>query len=155
MDHKQLQVFLKVIESHSLTETAKVMAITQPAVSGILKKLEQELGVPLFYRVGKMLIPNENGKILYGMAQNIIFSSDLVKHNIQNAEYKKSNIIITLATFSDYFFILTGKFVEKFPDISFTFQPGANIMQDHRLSASDFFLLFQHEVKFWIFSRQE
>lgn len=147
MDQKQLQVFIKVIESRSLTETAKEMSITQPAVSGILKKLELELGAPLFYRVGKMLIPNENGKILYGMAQNIRFSTDLVKQNIKNAEHKKSNIVITLATFSDYFFVLTGKFADQFPDISFTFRPGVNIMHDHRLSSSDFFLLFQHEVQ--------
>lgn len=147
MDYKQLQIFLKVVESHSLTAVAKEMSITQPAVSGILKKLETELGVILFYRVGKMLIPNENGKFLYGMAQSIKFSSDLVKYGMKNAERKKSNIVITLTVFSDLFFELTGKFSKEFPDISFTFRPGTRMTQDHRLSTSDFFLLSQQELQ--------
>lgn len=65
MDDKQLQVFAKVVEQRNLTIVAKEMKIAQPTVSIILKKLENELGVTLFYHVGKMLIPNERGKLLY------------------------------------------------------------------------------------------
>lgn len=147
MDYRQLQVFIKVVESHNLTVAAKEMGITQPAVSGILKKLEAELGVVLFYHVGKMLIPNENGKILYGMAQNIRYSNDLVRHNMHNTEHKKSNIVVTLTTFSDHFFQITGNFSAQFPCVSFMFRPGTYLTQDHRLSTSDFFLLFEHEVQ--------
>lgn len=48
--NRNLEIFINVAELHSITKAAKLMYITQPAVSNAIKKLETELAVTLFYR---------------------------------------------------------------------------------------------------------
>ena len=147
MDDKQLQVFAKVVEQRNLTIVAKEMKIAQPTVSIILKKLENELGVTLFYHVGKMLIPNERGKLLYEIAKDSQFTADMTKHIMKNAQNKKHNIIVTFTSYSDYFFHIAGEFAVINPDVAFTFRSGAYLISEHKLSSSDFFLLYKHEIQ--------
>lgn len=56
--NRNLEIFIKVAESGSITRTAKTMYITQPAVSNAISKLETGLNVKLFYR------DRHNGMIL-------------------------------------------------------------------------------------------
>ena len=41
------------------------MCLTHPAVSYQIQVLEQDLGVPLFSRTGRALVPTEEGRLLY------------------------------------------------------------------------------------------
>ena len=50
MDLMQLQYFKIIAETESLTRAAKILHVSQPAMSAMLKKLEEELGVELFDR---------------------------------------------------------------------------------------------------------
>ncbi len=50
MDLLQLEHFLAVVEEGSFTRAAERVYRTQPAVSQIVKKLEESIGVPLFAR---------------------------------------------------------------------------------------------------------
>ena len=50
MSNNNLRIFITVAELESLTEAAKKLYISQPAVSQAIKKLEEELGVKLFIR---------------------------------------------------------------------------------------------------------
>ena len=70
MDLKEIEVFLKVMEYKKLTAAADSLGMTQPAVSNILKRMEQELGSPLFIRRGKTLLPSVQGQIFYESARN-------------------------------------------------------------------------------------
>ena len=50
MLNNSLRVFITAAELQSLTETAKKLYVSQPAISHAIKKLEEELGVRLFIR---------------------------------------------------------------------------------------------------------
>ena len=50
MLNNNLRIFITAAELQSLTETAKKLYVSQPAISHAIKKLEEELGVRLFVR---------------------------------------------------------------------------------------------------------
>jgi DNA-binding transcriptional LysR family regulator len=52
-----LATFLEIHRSGSLTAAAARRGLTQPAVSGQLARLEEELGTPLFVRSGRGVVP--------------------------------------------------------------------------------------------------
>jgi len=62
---RQLEVFAEVLKSGSTTQASQVLALSQSAVSAALADLENQLGVQLFDRVGKRLVVNEHGRLLY------------------------------------------------------------------------------------------
>lgn len=53
----QLTVFREVMETGSISQTAKKLNRTQPAISLAIKNLERSLGLTLFERKGRRLIP--------------------------------------------------------------------------------------------------
>ncbi|CUJ90996.1 Galactose-binding protein regulator [Ruegeria denitrificans] len=57
MNLTQLSVFREVMESGSISQTAKKLNRTQPAISLALKNLEKSLGLTLFERRGRRLVP--------------------------------------------------------------------------------------------------
>ncbi|MFJ7610336.1 LysR family transcriptional regulator [Serratia bockelmannii] len=65
---RQLEVFTEVLKSGSTTQASVVLALSQSAVSAALADLEGQLGVQLFDRVGKRLVINEHGRLLYPKA---------------------------------------------------------------------------------------
>ena len=63
MDLMQLQYFKIIAETESLTRAAKILHVSQPAMSAMLKKLEEELGVELFDRSPNRIHLNRTGEI--------------------------------------------------------------------------------------------
>ncbi|TDN60509.1 DNA-binding transcriptional regulator YeiE [Scandinavium goeteborgense] len=65
---RQLEVFAEVLKSGSTTQASQMLSLSQSAVSAALTDLEGQLGVQLFDRVGKRLVVNEHGRLLYPRA---------------------------------------------------------------------------------------
>ncbi|WP_312410546.1 DNA-binding transcriptional regulator YeiE [Pseudescherichia sp.] len=65
---RQLAVFAEVLKSGSTTQASQMLALSQSAVSAALTDLEGQLDVQLFDRVGKRLMVNEHGRLLYPRA---------------------------------------------------------------------------------------
>jgi DNA-binding transcriptional LysR family regulator len=61
---RQLEVFLAVARSESVSRAADELGMSQSAVSGALGDLEQQFGVKLFERIGKRLRLNALGRSL-------------------------------------------------------------------------------------------
>jgi len=57
MNIKGLRVFILTIEEGTLSKASERLNISPPAASRLLNLLEEDLGVPLFSRVKKRLIP--------------------------------------------------------------------------------------------------
>lgn len=64
MNYAQIQQFLTIAKHMSLTKAAKELYITQPALSHSLAKMEKELGLHLFYRMGNQLVLTAEGDCL-------------------------------------------------------------------------------------------
>ena len=63
MDIMHLRYFQAAAKTQKFTQAAEQMHISQPAFSASLSKLEKELGVHLFDRIGRRIQLNEYGKI--------------------------------------------------------------------------------------------
>ena len=60
-DWNQARAFLATVEEGSLSAAARALKLTQPTLSRQVAALEQELGVTLFERVGRSLVPTASG----------------------------------------------------------------------------------------------
>jgi len=72
MEITQLEFFLKVIEERSFSKAAERVFRTQPAVSLAIRRLEEEVGAPLFDRSEKTPTLTDVGQVVYEYAQRIV-----------------------------------------------------------------------------------
>ncbi|MBB3131364.1 DNA-binding transcriptional LysR family regulator [Paenibacillus rhizosphaerae] len=64
MELKQLQYFMAICKELHFTRAAEKMGVSPPNISQQIRRLEEELGVLLFDRVGKKVVLTEAGAIL-------------------------------------------------------------------------------------------
>ena len=72
MELSELRVFLKVATERSFSRAAMKLHRTQPAVSQAVRRLEGELGEPLFDRSSKDGTLTAAGKVLFDFAQQMM-----------------------------------------------------------------------------------
>lgn len=72
MDLFQLETFLAVAQSGSFSKAAKVVHRTQPAVSQVVRKLEEEVGEALFDRSARDGMLTDAGRVLEEYAQKML-----------------------------------------------------------------------------------
>ncbi|WP_067936177.1 LysR family transcriptional regulator [Alicyclobacillus kakegawensis] len=65
-----LRTLIAVVESSSLVQAAEQLHLTQPTVTRQLQQLEERLGVKLFDRMGKRLVLNRAGTVVYRYAKS-------------------------------------------------------------------------------------
>ena len=82
MSPLQAKQFLTIVKHMNLTKAANELYITQSALSQSLSKLENELGIRLFYRDGNRLILSKEGNILLPDFEHLVSVHD---HLIENA----------------------------------------------------------------------
>ena len=76
MELLQLRYFCTAAELESITAAANKYMLSQPTMSIAVKKLETELGRPLFDRVGNRIRLNGNGRAFYRRARQALDSLD-------------------------------------------------------------------------------
>lgn len=64
MDLRQLEYFAAVCEELHFTKAAEKLGMSQPTLSHQIRLLENELGTPLFDRIGKRIALTEAGRLL-------------------------------------------------------------------------------------------
>lgn len=83
MELTQLEFFLKVIEEGSFSKAADRVYRTQPAVSIAVKRLEEEVGAPLFDRSQKTPTLTEAGEIIYEHARQILALREQAREKVK------------------------------------------------------------------------
>lgn len=71
MELRNLNAFLKVAEEQSVTRAARALGYAQSTVTTQIQQLEEELGVPLFERIGRQLRLTDKGQQLLEIAGRI------------------------------------------------------------------------------------
>ncbi len=69
-----IAVFVRVVELGNLSAAGRDMRISPAVVSNRIKELEKHLGVRLFNRTTRQLMPTEHGTVFYAGAQTILDS---------------------------------------------------------------------------------
>ncbi|MDK2805351.1 LysR family transcriptional regulator [Thermoanaerobacterium thermosaccharolyticum] len=98
MDINSFKYFVKICQNNSFTKTAKELFITQQALSKRIKKLEKEIGAPLFNRNSKGVDLTELGKYILPKAKALVKTYDDLIIEINNkVNMEKSKIKIGFA----------------------------------------------------------
>ncbi len=76
----QLQIFLKVTQTSSITRASEELHLTQPAVSIQLKNFQDQFKIPLTEVIGRQLFVTEFGKEIAIAAENILNEVSKIDH---------------------------------------------------------------------------
>jgi DNA-binding transcriptional LysR family regulator len=72
MQLSDIQAFVAVHDSGSVSRAAEQLHLTQPAITRRIQSLEHLLGTPLFDRIGKRLTPNPAGQVFIEHARQLL-----------------------------------------------------------------------------------
>ncbi len=115
----QLQVFLKVVETNSITKASEELFMTQPAVSIQLRNFQDQFEIPLTEVIGRQLYVTDFGYEVASLAEQAL--TDLKAIQFKTRDYKgllTGRLKLSAASTGKYVipYFLTG-FIEKQPGI--------------------------------------
>ena len=94
MDIKLLEAFCAVMESQSVTGAARMMGVTQPAVSAQIARLEAHVGFPLFERVGGRLKASPGGRRFHAEVTNALSMIDRLGDVAENIRTGSTDTLV-------------------------------------------------------------
>jgi LysR family transcriptional activator of nhaA len=71
LNYHHLLYFWTVAREGSITRATRVLRLAQPTISTQIRRLEQQIGAPLFERRGRSLVLTDVGRTVYGYADEI------------------------------------------------------------------------------------
>lgn len=81
---RQLKAFVLVAEQNSFTKAAEALCLTQSALSGLIKELEQNLDVKLFDRTTRKLHLSDAGGRLLPQAKRVLNEMSVLNEKVAN-----------------------------------------------------------------------
>ncbi|MFD2551388.1 LysR family transcriptional regulator [Bizionia sediminis] len=76
----QLQIFLKIVETKSITKASELLFLTQPAVSIQLKNFQNQFDIPLTEVIGRQLYVTPFGEEIAEASKRILKEVEAMKH---------------------------------------------------------------------------
>jgi DNA-binding transcriptional LysR family regulator len=120
MTLQQLQYVLATFEHGSFSAAAQALHLAQPSLSEQVRRLEAELGVRLFERVGRGLVPTEAGRALRPHAEAALAAVDAARASVGAVRELRGGTA-AFGTFGTARSYLGGDLVEDFrrshPDV--------------------------------------
>ncbi len=120
MELKYIEIFCAVVEMKSFSRAAQALGLTQPTISVHIKALEEEFSTRLLDRLGRTVIPTQNGEILYRYAKEIVTLKENARLAMENVSSLVSGKLIVGASTIPGEYILPGflaEFVKAYPDV--------------------------------------
>jgi DNA-binding transcriptional LysR family regulator len=117
---RQLKAFVAVAEEGSFTRAAKILYMTQPAVSAQIKVLEDRLEIQLFDRQDKNIILTDAGELLLSKAKNILNVYDGLLDALGELKgIRQGRLVIGASTIPGEYLLpqLIGSFKKEFPGV--------------------------------------
>src|SRR5687768_8091007 len=113
MTLQQLTYFLAAAEHGSFSAAAASLFMAQPSLSEQIRRLEAELGVPLFARVGRGLELTEAGRLLHPHAERTLAAAREAAESVQEVRDLTGGTV-AFGTFGSAHHYLLGGLVEDF-----------------------------------------
>jgi DNA-binding transcriptional LysR family regulator len=83
MNLRQMEVFHAVMISGTVTGAARLLNISQPAITGVLRHTEDKLKLALFHRVKGRLEPTAEAHALFSQVEAVFERVDAVRRTIE------------------------------------------------------------------------
>lgn len=116
MELLQLKYFQTVAYTEHISKAAAQLNIAQPSLSLTIKRLEDELGTPLFHRRGRNIQLNASGEILLKHVNRIFIEIENAEMEIKAEEQQISNTIRISITNTRFLTGLISDYINAFPD---------------------------------------
>lgn len=135
MELRQLRYFLAVAEHNNFTRAADAVHVSQPSLSVQIQTLEDELGAPLFNRLGRHIELTEAGRILLLHAKRVVQDLEHAKEAIREvAGGERGRLAIGTASTVNLYLVppVVSQFRRHFPNVQLHIQskPSIDIEQD-------------------------
>ena len=144
---RQLEILLAVYQHGSITAASNILHLTQPTVSMQLKKLADDVGMPLYNNIGRKQVFTEAGLAVVSSAREVFACFDRLEMNLADQQGLKTGTLkLAVVTTAKYFIPhLLGDFLKLYPDIDVEFKVG-NRQQiiDRMETGEDDFYVFSH-----------
>lgn len=130
MRTSRYEIFLKIVETQSLTRTASYFGYTQSAVSQLVKALETELGVSLLIRSKSgVRLTAEGEHLLPGMRQIVAGERNLFERTLELQNLNAGLIRIGIFTSLSCQWLppFLKRFREEYPNIGFELLQGDSV----------------------------
>ncbi len=98
MNIRQLEIFITLMGSRSVTQAATLLNVSQPAVSKALKIIETELGLTLFHRHRGQLQATPEAQLLFPKAQKLLQEFMSVRRFAGDLQYEATGKITISAS---------------------------------------------------------
>ncbi|MCR5182567.1 MAG: LysR family transcriptional regulator [Clostridia bacterium] len=118
MEILQLRYFLELANRQHVSKTAEYLHISQPSLSSTIKKMEDELGVPLFIRNGRGIVLSDYGKVYRDYAEDALLALDNGRSVLKEMHGERETTF-KLGMLSPYVWAdLISAFEKKYPEIN-------------------------------------
>lgn len=120
LDIRHLKLVVAVTEERSVTKAGERLHLTQSALSHQLLDLEAGLGLPLFLRLNKRMIPTPAGERLLLSARQVLAELKHTEEEIaQMANQKRGILRISTHCYTCYHWLpeKLKEFSQRFPDV--------------------------------------
>ncbi|MFV0334803.1 MAG: LysR family transcriptional regulator [Tropicimonas sp.] len=98
MNTRHLEVIHAVIERGGVMNAADALNVSQPAISRMIRSAEIELGLKLFERIGRKLVPTEDARLLFEEISPVLASLNVVRDRIVDLREGRAGILRIVAT---------------------------------------------------------
>lgn len=146
MEIRQLRAFVAISEAKTFTAGAKLVHVTQAAISMQIRQLEEEVGVPIFIRTPRRVILTEAGELLLDRARKILREHDtalMEVAEIAGAEYGRLRIGSSSSMFATAQLPqILQKLKEKFPNAELTVISGTSAALVEKISHGEIDVAF-------------
>ncbi len=121
MDTKIIEYVIAIAEEKSLSKAAERLYITQPALSQRLKKLEEELGTPLFIRDNTGLSITDAGRIYINGGRSVLQIKNEALNKLSGMN-RRNRDLLRFGCATSVALECIPAFREKYPDIELVTQ---------------------------------
>jgi len=125
MEMHQLRYFLAVVRTQNFSRAAQECHVAQPSLSQQIRKLEEELGEPLFFRRPQGAVLTDAGNMLLPHAQQILREVAQAQRTIsQSGAAVKGRLVLgVLPTIAPYLLPrLLNAYHQRYPEVEVTVQ---------------------------------
>jgi LysR family transcriptional regulator, regulator for metE and metH len=120
LERTHLQLLREVQQQGSLTAAARRLGLTQSALSHTVRKLEEQLGTPVWKREGRGLRLTSAGQYLLGLSQRLLPQLEHAEHVLQQiARGERGTLRIGMECHPCYQWLLkvVEPYLHAFPDV--------------------------------------
>lgn len=126
MELYQLKYFQTVARLGHMTQAAEALNISQPSLSRAIALLEQEIGVPLFDRIGRRIRLNQYGEVLLRRVDFILSDLERARREIADLSGPEQGAVVLAVPQSIGSYLLPAllsAFRQEHPQIRFQIVP--------------------------------